>query len=138
MLVSLRRSRSCTGGEQRFGGAEDVLDHPALAVAEDAAGLMSKRRGRPSNRRKPAAVRAKALAIIGEQYWDFGPILAAEKLREVHRIALGRERLGMVEAGLWLDRKPPCSGLARGREGIPVGRTTHAPIYPPGSRRSSN
>jgi len=74
---------------------------------EGAAGLMSKRRGRPSNRRKPAAVRAKALAIIGKQYWDFGPTLAAEKLREVHGIALGREtlRLWMVEAGLWLDRK---------------------------------
>jgi hypothetical protein len=33
--------------------------------------------------------------------------LAAEKLREVHGIALGREtlRLWMIEAGLWLDRK---------------------------------
>ena len=40
-------------------------------------------------------------------YWDFGPTLAAEKLREVHGITLGREtlRLWMVEAGLWLDRK---------------------------------
>ena len=74
---------------------------------EGAAGLMSKRRGRPSNRRKPAALRTKALAIIGKHYWDFGPTLAAEKLREVHGIALGREtlRLWMVEAGLWLDRK---------------------------------
>jgi hypothetical protein len=33
--------------------------------------------------------------------------LAAEKLREVHEIRLGREtlRLWMIEAGLWLDRK---------------------------------
>ena len=42
-------------------------------------GLISKRRGRPSNRRKPDELRAKALAIIREQYWDFGPTLAAEK-----------------------------------------------------------
>ena len=72
-----------------------------------AGGLMSKRRGCPSNRRKPEALRVKALAIIRERYWDFGPTLAAEKLREVHGIALGREtlRLWMIEAGIWTDRK---------------------------------
>ena len=70
--------------------------------------MISKRRGRRSNRRKPEAVRRAALGIIREWYWDFGPTLAAEKLREVHGIRLGREtlRLWMVEAGLWLDRKP--------------------------------
>src|SRR5260370_1468908 len=74
---------------------------------DGATGLMSERRGRPSNRRKTEALRAKALTIIGEQYWDFGPTLAAEKLREAHQIALGREtlRLWMIEAGIWADRK---------------------------------
>src|SRR5512132_645633 len=71
------------------------------------AGLISKRRGRRGNRRKPEALRNAALAIIREWYWDFGPTLAAEKLREAHGITLGREtlRLWMIEAGLWLDRK---------------------------------
>ena len=75
--------------------------------AEGAAGLISKRRGRPGNRRKPEAVRSEALSIIREQYWDFGPTLAAEKLREVHGITLGREtlRLWMIDAGIWADRK---------------------------------
>jgi Winged helix-turn helix len=75
--------------------------------AEGATGLISRRRGRPSNRRKPEELRTKALTIIRERYWDFGPTLAAEKLREVHKIALGREtlRLWMIEDGLWLDRK---------------------------------
>jgi Winged helix-turn helix len=70
-------------------------------------GLISKQRGRPSNRRKPEALRRAALVIIREWYWDFGPTLAAEKLREVHGITLGREtlRLWMIEAGLWRDRK---------------------------------
>ena len=74
---------------------------------EGARGLISKRRGRPSNRRKPEELRDKALAIIRQRYWDFGPTLAAEKLRDVHAITLGREtlRLWMIEAGIWADRK---------------------------------
>src|ERR1700751_2470632 len=74
---------------------------------EGATGLISKRRGRRSNRRKPEALRRAVLAMIREWYWDFGPTLAAEKLREVHGIAVGREtlRLWMIEAGLCLDRK---------------------------------
>jgi hypothetical protein len=69
-------------------------------------GLISKRRGRRGNRRKPEALRRAVLAIIREWYWDFGPTLAAEKLREVHQITLGREtlRLWMIEAGIWADR----------------------------------
>ena len=59
--------------------------------AAGAAGLISKRRGRPSNRGKPEAFRTKVLAIIRERYWDFGPTLAAEKLGELHEIVLGRE-----------------------------------------------
>lgn len=75
--------------------------------AEGAPGLVSKRRGRPSNRRRPAALRGNALALIRERYWDFGPTLAAEKLGELHGIVLGREtaRQWMIADGLWLDRK---------------------------------
>ena len=70
-------------------------------------GLISKRRGRSSNRRKPEALRRAVLTIISQWYGDFGPTLAAEKLREDHGIALGREtvRQWMIEAGLWLDRR---------------------------------
>ena len=74
---------------------------------EGPTGLISKRRGRRSNRRKPEELRAKALTIIRQRYWDFGPTLAAEKLREVHAITLGREtlRLWIIADGLWRDRK---------------------------------
>jgi len=74
---------------------------------DGATGLISQRRGRPSNRRKPEELRTKALTVIRELYWDFGPTLAAEKLREMHGIALGREtlRLWMIEAEIWADRK---------------------------------
>ena len=74
---------------------------------EGPTGLISKRRDRRSNRRKPEALRRTVLTIIRQWYWDFGPTLAAEKLREDHGIALGRETLRqwMIESGLWLDRK---------------------------------
>jgi hypothetical protein len=80
-------------------------------------GLISKRRGRLGNRRKPEALRSQVLAIIRERYWDFGPTLAAEKLREVHGIVLGREtlRLWMIAAGIWADRKQRRKGVHQPR-----------------------
>jgi hypothetical protein len=70
-------------------------------------GLVSKRRGRRSNRRKPEALRRAAVAIIRQWYGDFGPTLAAEKLREVHGFVIGRETLRqwMIADELWLDRR---------------------------------
>jgi hypothetical protein len=72
-----------------------------------AEGLVSRRRGRPSNRRYPDVVREAALAAIRARYADFGPTLAAEKLAEIHDLRLGREtiRRWMVAAGLWVPRK---------------------------------
>jgi transposase len=49
-------------------------------------GLISKKRGRVSNRRVVEAIRATAIKMIGEHYHDFGPTLAAEKLAELHDI----------------------------------------------------
>ena len=75
--------------------------------AEGAAGLVSKKRGRPSNRRTAASVRAAALWIVRQNYADFGPTLAAEKLAGEHGFAFSNETLRkwMIEDGLWLDRK---------------------------------
>src|SRR6187551_2679550 len=71
-----------------------------------AAGLVSKRRGRPSNNRLPEAYRDLALSLVRERYADFGPTLAAEKLAEVHGCMISRETLRgwMIAAGLWVDR----------------------------------
>ncbi len=49
-----------------------------------ARGLISKRRGRPSNNRLPSEVRDLAVSLIRERYADFGPTLAAEKLEQHH------------------------------------------------------
>jgi len=69
--------------------------------------LVSTRRGRPSNRSYPAALRTEALALIKATYADFGPTLACEKLSERHGIHLGVEtvRRWMLADGICQDRK---------------------------------
>jgi len=71
-----------------------------------ATALISKKRGRPSNRQMPTGLKDQVLELIRAKYTDFGPTLAAEKLREVHGIIVGREtlRLWMLDAGIWADR----------------------------------
>jgi transposase len=58
--------------------------------AEGAAGLISKKRGRPSNRKTAKAVRSAVLWIVRQNYADFGPTLAAEKLAEEHGFSCSR------------------------------------------------
>jgi len=69
--------------------------------------LISKKRGQPSNRKTPDNVRSAVMAIVKKRYADFGPTLAAEKLREVHDLNVSREtlRAWMIADGLWQDRK---------------------------------
>jgi transposase len=72
-----------------------------------AAGLISKKRGRPSNRRTAAAVRAAVLWVVRHNYADFGPTLATEKLAAEHGFSFSSETLRkwMIVDGLWRDRK---------------------------------
>ena len=74
---------------------------------EGPAGLVSRRRGRPSNNQLAPGIADRAITIIRERYADFGPTLAAEKLQECHGIVLSKEtvRALMVSAGLWIPRR---------------------------------
>ncbi|MGA1854323.1 helix-turn-helix domain-containing protein, partial [Sphingobium sp. HT1-2] len=73
---------------------------------DGSSGLISRRRGRPSNRRMDDAIRTRIVALVREHYYDFGPTLAAEHLAERHDIRVSRETLRklMIEAGIWRDR----------------------------------
>jgi len=76
-----------------------------------AAGLVSRKRGRPSNHRLDPAVREAALSLLHSRYHDFGPTFAHEKLVEVHQLQVSREsvRQLMIAVGLWRPkhaRKP--------------------------------
>lgn len=78
---------------------------------EGPVGIISRHRNRPSNHRLKATIAEQAFAIVRERYADFGPTLAAEKLRERHGVDLAVEtvRSLMIAGGLWLPRKlrPP-------------------------------
>jgi transposase len=79
-------------------------------VSEGDKGLVHRNRGRPSNRSKPCELREIVLALYREQYWDFGPTLAAEKLVERDGYEVDHETLRrwLLTAGLWKrQRKRP-------------------------------
>src|ERR1700731_2716473 len=80
---------------------------------DGATSLLSKRRGRPSNHRLPAEVRALALSIVRDRYADFGPTLAAEKLAEHHGCSVSHETLrGWMIAGIVCPRRISRAGGA--------------------------
>jgi hypothetical protein len=83
--------------------------------AHGADGVISRKRGKPSNRALGAVLRETVLSIVRDRYADFGPTLAAEKLSELHGLDLGVDRLRqwMIDAGLWGRRLPRSLGQAR-------------------------
>jgi hypothetical protein len=70
-------------------------------------GLISKQRGKPSNRSYDSKFKRQIMALIRERYPDFGPTFAAEKLLEYHDITISEETLRkwMIEDHLWISRK---------------------------------
>jgi transposase len=72
-----------------------------------AAGLVSKRRGRPSARRIDEQSKHGWIDLIRQRHPDFGPTLACEQLAEHHAFAHSRETLRgwMIEAGPWKDKR---------------------------------
>jgi len=76
-------------------------------VERGGAGLVSERRGKPSNRTLPSEFRAEVLGIVRTRYAGFGPTLAHEKLVEQHGLGPSLEtlRVWMSATGLWRTRK---------------------------------
>lgn len=69
--------------------------------------LASRRRGRASNHKLPNNLRTQVLSIVREQFSDFGPTLAAEKLKKLHGIEVSKEtlRAWMHADGIWISRR---------------------------------
>ena len=84
-----------------------------------ATSLVSKRRGKVANNRIASTLKQKALALIRDNYHDFAPTLAHEKLSERHGICCSVETLRkwMVEDNLWQvkTRRHACIHQPRAR-----------------------
>jgi hypothetical protein len=74
---------------------------------DGANGLVSKRRGQPSNNQLAEETREKVLDLLKSKYIGFGPTLACEKLVEVEHLKISNEsvRQLMLAEGLWKARK---------------------------------
>jgi transposase len=70
-------------------------------------GLVSGRRGKPSNNRLAANVTSRIEAALRDRYADFGATLAAEKLGEHEGIAVSAETVRQIQIrlGLWQPRR---------------------------------
>lgn len=75
--------------------------------AEGAKGLIHRSRGRVSPKRMSARLEERIAEIIRTKYPDFGPLQAAEKLEDRHRIRVSREKLRqvMLAHGLWKRKR---------------------------------
>ena len=74
---------------------------------QGAKGLVHRNRGRPSPHKMPKERENVIGLVVEENYHDFGPTLASEKLWERHRIKVGREKLRqiMISKGIWRVRR---------------------------------
>lgn len=81
-------------------------------------GMISERRGKPSNNQLAPGLARRALQIVRDHYGDFGPTLACEMLGERHGLVLSKETLRglMTQAGLWTPRNARQSSLHQPRE----------------------
>jgi len=85
---------------------------------QGALGLISKRRGNPSNNRISESTRSKVLDLIGSTYTDFGPTFLREKLIENHDINLSKETLRqlMIANALWNTKRRKSARIHQQRE----------------------
>jgi hypothetical protein len=97
------------------------------------AGLANLRRGRPGNHRLPESLKLRVLSDLRDHYSDFGPTLAAEKLRERHDISVSVETLRkwMTSDGLWVPHLAASHGFINRDIGVIAWRTYPDRWLPP-------
>lgn len=76
-------------------------------LAQGEAGLISQKKGKPSNRKTSEELRSQVIALLTTTYAGFGPTLAREKLEERDDIHLSAEtlRLWMIEDEIHRPKK---------------------------------
>lgn len=76
-------------------------------IKDGAAALVNKQRGQPSHHQLTKRERTKIIKLLKDKYSDFGPTLATEKLREVHKIVRDSKTIRAIQIseGLWKPRR---------------------------------
>jgi len=76
---------------------------------EGVLGLYSKKIGQHSNNKFPDAIKNRFIQIVREQYPDFGPTFAHEKLTELHdaKFSIETLRKWMIEERIWTPHIKP-------------------------------
>lgn len=66
-------------------------------------GILHRSRGKRSNRAYPEGLKEEVTRIYRDKYWDFGPLLASEKLFDIDKIKISDETLRkwLIESGDW-------------------------------------
>lgn len=79
----------------------------AKVKKKGATGLINGNRNQPSNRRLPSSERSPIIKLLHKHYYDFGPTLAEEKLRENHHFIHDPKTIRqiMIDEGLWQSRR---------------------------------
>jgi transposase len=107
--------KTCTGvsaSEQLDVSDRQVRRWVARVKLKGMKGLIHGGRGKVSHKKIRQKERDRIMAIVREQYADFGPTLLSEKLSERHGIRMGREKLrqwmvtdGVSAGGRWRRKK---------------------------------
>ncbi len=76
-------------------------------VKQGPAGIVHQSRGREGNRKMDCGMIKNIENIVKENYHDFGPTFASEKLLENHKIEVSKEKLRqiMTSIGLWRPKE---------------------------------
>jgi len=106
-LVESKKLSQKVGAKQLFISARQMRRLQKRFHQHGNLGLISSKRGRPSNNQLPEQVQLEIVALIKANYADFGPTLAQEKLVENHQLTPCVEtvRAIMIKHHIW-EAKP--------------------------------
>jgi len=101
-----KRCNETQAAEQLNISTRQIRRLKSAYVNQGAKGLLSKKRDKPGNHQLPAELKELCISLISQNYADFRPTLATEKLAECHNLHVSREtvRQWMIEANLWEPR----------------------------------
>jgi transposase len=116
--VSKKQLKQGKAAEQLKISARQIRRMLKAYRQDGAQGLVSKHRGKTSNRRHAKENKALAMDLVHQRYADFGPTLAAEKLKELHGIVVNKETLRqwMTSSGLWHAKRAKKARIHQSRE----------------------